>query len=56
MRQPAIERYGLVAQALHWPTAVLVLIAFTFGPDGSEQRVYAPQTDFERQLHETFGI
>jgi cytochrome b561 len=56
MRQPAIERYGLVAQALHWLTAVLVLIAFTFGPGGSEQRVYAPQRDFERQLHETLGI
>ncbi|MFM0669815.1 hypothetical protein [Paraburkholderia sediminicola] len=33
-------RYGGVAQFFHWATAVLVLVAFTFGPGGSEQGVY----------------
>lgn len=49
-------RYGAVAQALHWATAVLVLVAFIYGPGGSEQRVYAPARDFDRQLHETLGL
>jgi non-ribosomal peptide synthetase component F len=46
-------RYGAVAQFFHSATAVFVLIAFTFGPGGSEQRVYAHARDFDRQLHET---
>lgn len=50
------SRYGAVAQALHWLTAILVLIAFIYGPGGSEQRVYAPARDAERQLHETLGV
>ena len=49
-------RYGAVAQALHWATAVLVLVSFIYGPGGSEQRVYAPARDFDRQLHETLGL
>ena len=49
-------RYSAVAQALHWVTAVLVLVAFIYGPGGSEQRVYAPARDFDRQLHETLGL
>ena len=49
-------RYGAVAQTLHWATAVLVLAAFIYGPGGSEQRVYAPARDFDRQLHETLGL
>jgi cytochrome b561 len=49
-------RYGAFAQALHWATAVLVLVAFIYGPGGSEQRVYAAARDFERQLHETLGL
>ena len=49
-------RYGAVAQFFHWATAVFVLIAFTFGPGGSEQRVYAHARDFDRQLHETLGL
>lgn len=49
-------RYGTVAQAFHWVTALLVLAAFTFGPGGSEERVYAPARDFDRQLHETLGL
>lgn len=47
---------GAVAQTLHWPTAVLVLVAFVWGPGGSELRVHLPQRDFERQLHETLGL
>lgn len=50
------ERYGAVAQFLHWATAVLVLIAFIYGPGGSEQRVYSAARDFDRQLHETLGM
>lgn len=49
-------RYGAVAQALHWATALLVLVAFVYGPGGPEQRVYAAARDFERQLHETLGL
>ena len=49
-------RYSSVAQALHWVTAVLVVVAFAYGPGGSEQRVYSAVKDFDRQLHETLGI
>jgi cytochrome b561 len=49
-------RYGNVAQAIHWLTAILVLVAFLYGPGGSEERVYSPARDFDRQLHETLGI
>jgi cytochrome b561 len=34
-------RYGTVAQFFHWATAILVLVAFIYGPGGSESRVYA---------------
>jgi cytochrome b561 len=50
------SRYGAVAQALHWLTAGLVLVAFIYGPGGSEQRVYAPERDAERNLHESLGL
>jgi cytochrome b561 len=49
------SRYGAVAQAFHWVTAILVLLAFIYGPGGSEQRVYSAARDFKRQLHETLG-
>ncbi len=49
-------RYGGVAQLLHWSTAFLVLVAFIYGPGGSEQRVYSAARDFDRQLHETLGL
>jgi cytochrome b561 len=55
-RHRSRARYGAVAQALHWATAVIVLIAFIYGPGGSETRVYAPARDFDRQLHETLGL
>jgi len=50
------SRYGRVAQTLHWLTAFVVLIAFIYGPGGSEQRVYSAARDFDRQLHETLGL
>jgi cytochrome b561 len=56
MSSESNSRYGAVAQALHWLTAILVLIAFIYGLGGSEQRVYAPSRDAERQLHETLGL
>lgn len=49
------RRYGRVAQLVHWTTAVLVLVAFIYGPGGSESRVYASSGDFDRHLHETLG-
>ena len=56
LKQRSVVRYGSVAQALHWVTAILVVAAFIFGPGGSEQRVYSPARDFDRQLHETLGM
>jgi cytochrome b561 len=56
MRHPPPVRYGAMAQGIHWLTALLVLVAFIYGPGGSEQRVYSPARDFERQLHETLGL
>ena len=52
----SFARYGGVAQFFHWATAILVLIAFIYGPGGSEQRVYSAGRDFDRQLHETLGL
>jgi len=49
-------RYSAVAQCLHWLTAMLVVIAFIYGPGGSEQRVYSLAKEFDRQVHETLGI
>ncbi len=49
------QRYGAVAQCLHWATALLVLVAFIYGPGGPEDRVYASARDFDRHLHETLG-
>jgi len=49
-------RYGAIAQTFHWATALLVLIAFIYGPGGSEERVYSSARDFDRQLHESLGL
>jgi cytochrome b561 len=49
-------RYGAVAQFFHWVTTILVVVAFIYGPGGSEQRVYSPGRDFDRQIHETLGM
>jgi cytochrome b561 len=56
MQQQSVNRYSALAQALHWLTAILVLIAFIYGPGGSEERVYSASRDFDRQLHETLGV
>lgn len=36
--------------------AIVVLVAFIYGPGGAESRVYAASRDFDRQLHETLGL
>lgn len=51
-----VSRYGAVSQAVHWVTAVLVLIAFIYGPGGPEEHVYAASRDADRQFHETLGL
>jgi cytochrome b561 len=53
---PAATRYGAVAQTFHWLTAILTLVAFLYGPGGSEQHVYSSAKDFDRHLHETLGL
>ncbi|HVO04464.1 MAG TPA: cytochrome b [Candidatus Cybelea sp.] len=50
------ERYGIVAQTLHWLTAILVLWAYVVSPGGPEARVYLPARDAERVLHESLGL
>jgi cytochrome b561 len=56
IEHPSIAHYGAVAQALHWVTTIFVLVAFIYGPGGSEERIYAPVRDFDRQFHETLGL
>ena len=56
MNNQSVARYGSVAQIFHWLTAIVVLIAFIFGPGGSEEHVYSSSGDFDRQLHETLGL
>jgi cytochrome b561 len=56
MKQSVQTRFGALAQVFHWATAALVLAAFVLGPEGSEQRIYLPGNDFDRQLHESLGL
>ena len=56
MERTLPARYGKTAQALHWLTAILVLVAFIYGPGGSEEHIYAAARDFDRHLHETLGL
>jgi len=49
-------RHDSIAQFFHWCTVILVLVAFIYGPGGSEQRVYSSAHDFDRRLHETLGL
>lgn len=56
MNQQPITRYDTFSQVIHWVTAILVLIAFIYGPGGPEHRIYSPARDFDRQLHETLGL
>jgi cytochrome b561 len=50
------NQYSTPTKFFHWLTAILVLIAFIYGPGGPEERIYAAARDFERQLHETLGL
>jgi cytochrome b561 len=56
MEHQPTPRYSSVAQILHWATAILVVVAFIYGPGGSEQRVYSVARTFDRELHETLGL
>jgi cytochrome b561 len=56
MEERSIQRFGSITQTLHWLTAIFVLVAFTYGLGGSEQRVYLPARDLDRQIHETLGL
>ena len=56
MMKISVDRYGSISQLLHWCTAIVVLIAFLYGPGGSEQRVYSATHEFDRRLHETLGL
>ena len=56
MNQQSITRYSVPARIFHWLTAILVLIAFIYGPGGPEVRIYSAARDFDRHLHETLGL
>lgn len=56
MEHPTITHYSNPTKIVHWLTAILVLVAFIYGPGGSEDRVYSAARDFDRQLHETLGL
>jgi len=56
MEEQTIARYSTATRFLHWATALVVLIAYAYGPGGPEVRVYAAARDAERQLHETLGL
>ena len=49
-------RYSRIAQALHWGTAILVLIAFLQGAGGPESRVYSAERADQLRLHESLGL
>lgn len=56
MVKSSITQYDPIAQFFHWCTAIIVLVAFIYGPGGAEQRVYSSVHEFDRQLHETLGL
>ena len=56
MQHQIIANYSAPTKIVHWLTAILVLVAFIYGPGGSEERVYSAARDFDRQLHETLGL
>ncbi len=49
-------RYGSLAQALHWLTAVLVLAAFLVSSGGPPERVYSAARASNLLLHESLGF
>lgn len=56
MNQQTTTHYSAPTRIFHWLTAILVLIAFIYGPGGPEQRIYSAARDFDRHLHETLGV
>ena len=56
MNSSTVNRYSTFGIFLHWLTAITVCVAFMYGPGGSEVRVYSPNKDLERQIHETLGL
>lgn len=50
------QRYGRIAQWLHWVTAALVLAAFIVGEGGPESRVYSAERADQLRLHESLGL
>jgi cytochrome b561 len=56
MKRQTISHYSGPTKIVHWLTAILVVVAFVYGPGGSEERVYSAARDFDRQLHETLGL
>jgi cytochrome b561 len=49
-------RYGPMAQAFHWITALLVLAAFLISAGGPERIVYSPDRSGQLLAHETMGL
>lgn len=49
-------RHGALAQAFHWLTALLVLLALATGTDGLEQPLYSKSQHQRLHLHETLGV
>ncbi len=49
-------RYGNLAQAFHWLTALLVLAAFLVSEGGPPARVYAAERASTLLLHESLGF
>ena len=56
MTPSTTTQYSAITQILHWTTAILVLVAFIYGPGGPEDRVYLSSRDGERMIHETLGV
>ena len=48
-------RYGPIAQALHWMTALLVVAAFLISAGGPERIVYSPERSGQLLTHELWG-
>jgi cytochrome b561 len=49
-------RYGTLAQALHWLSALVVAAAYVISRGGPEARVYQPALDASRTTHESLGM
>jgi cytochrome b561 len=56
MEPTTVTHYSTPTKVIHWLTAAVVLVAFIYGPGGSEERIYSSVRDFDRRLHESLGI